>query len=184
MSKADTLALATLLAGPDVDATLLEHFYRDVVWEFGQAELLVQTTLIQVAAGTAEFQLPELGVRLLTVFYEDEELGPLRLTDVAALDPFWRDARGHPLAYIVDDVSARGFRLYPVPEISTNLDTEAGHVVMYYTEAPDDVLVWLELPIALTILAREYVRESDHRDPVFAASCQNMATALMSLGLS
>jgi hypothetical protein len=183
MSKADTLALATLLAGPDVDQTLLDRFYQDVVWEFGQAELLVQPAYIGVTAGTGEFQLPARGVRLLTVFYEDEELGPLRLTDVAALDPHWRDAQGHPLAYIVDDVTARGFRLYPIPDMSSKPGGE-GVVVVFYTEAPDDVLAWLELPIALTILAREYVRESDHRDPAFAAHCQGMATALLSLGLS
>jgi hypothetical protein len=182
MSKADTLALATLLAGPDVDQTLLDRFYRDVVWEFGQAELLVRSTVIPVTAGTGEFQLPERGVRLLTVFYDDEEIGPLRLTDVASLDAHWRDARGRPLAYIVDDRSARGFRLYPIPDVASK--TGIYEVTAFHTEAPDDVLVWLELPIALTVLAREYVRESDHRDPVFAASCQNMATALLGLGLS
>jgi hypothetical protein len=189
MAKADVLALVALLGGTDVDTVLAERFYREVVSELGQSETLVAMSLLPVVPGTGVFTLPEPGVRLIGVVYDDEEITPIGRGEVASIDPGWRDARGTPMAYFVEDETTRSFRLYPIPDIPSKsflllgapLGTEYPEyaVVAIHTTAQDDVPVYFELPIALTILAHEFVRESSHRDPTFAAMCQTFALALL-----
>jgi hypothetical protein len=188
MAKADVLALASLIGGEQVDPTLADRFYHDVVAELGQSEILVEMSLLPVTPGTGVFALPAGAVRLLGVWYDDEEITVIRRNDVASMDPEWRQARGTPLAYFTEDETIRTFRLYPVPDQASKsflflgepMGTEFPEycVVVAHTVAPDTVPVYFELPIALTILAREFIRESVHRDPVFAALCQTFANAL------
>jgi len=51
-------------------------------------------------------------------------------------------------------------------------------------ERRDDLPSWMDVPLALGVLAREYERESDHRDAVFAAACRQMSSTLLALVLS
>ena len=51
------------------------------------------------------------------------------------------------------------------------MDYPSDGIGVIYTEARDDLPVWLELPVALLVVAREMARESAHRDPEFSQAC-------------
>ena len=54
-------------------------------------------------------------------------------------------------------------------------------IMVLHTELRSLVPDWLELPVAFEILAREYRRESDHRDDAFATLCQRFADLLYAM---
>lgn len=189
MPRADVLQLIADLSGGQADAVLAERYYDDVVDDLGRRQWLTQASLLTTTANTGTYRLPADGIRLLGVFYGDELLDRVALRTLEAYDPHWRDAAGTPIAYTVEDETTNEFRLFPVPTVPSQdfiflfgspfgADFAERAVAVVHTERRDDLPLWLELPVAFDVLAREFARESDHRDPAFAEVARRLAATM------
>ena len=179
MSMADTLALVDLLSNGMADDTVTPGLYADIIFDWGSEPILTQGTLISLTMRETEFNLPPQVLNVLGVIWDQRELGKLRLREVEALNPSWRSKIGTPNSYIEQAETAKTLALYPIPFQASGPNT-APHgeplgqdyplysVVLINTETRQNVMYYLELPLALLILEREFIRESDHRDEDFA----------------
>jgi hypothetical protein len=165
-----TVALAWMddLSVGRADATACGVEYDAVVTDLaGQGDPLWfgHFTLTAAALDEEIKDVPEDCVRVHAVFYRDRMLSRESVRAMEALDPAWRTRRHAPQAYLVDHVDERQIRLWPP---SDQVCDELGWL---YTQQVVDAPAIMDLPLALLTLAREYSRESPHRDPDFAAFC-------------
>lgn len=192
MSRSDVLQLCQDLCTNQADAIALTKFYDEVVSDLGREEWLVEVALIATTAGTSQYAPPEPVIELLCVYYDDRLLSKERVRALEAVNPNWRDERGTPRAYVVEDESNTRFRLYPKPEVDSKdfifmfgsplgLDFPEYAVAAVLTELREDLPLWLEMPVAFAILAREFARESDHTDMAFADACKKVSQILMQM---
>jgi hypothetical protein len=188
--KATVLALVDTVGRGQADATAAERYYRDVVFDAGRIELATELTLVPATAGDADYALPSGAVRLLGVFFDDVALLPVSLRELEATNPQWRDEVGAPVAYVTEGETVQTFRLYPAPDVNsksfipvfgepTGRDFPLYNLAILHTEIRDDYPEWTDLVFAFGVLAREFARESNHRDPVFAAACHQVFTSLI-----
>lgn len=119
--------------------------------------------------------LPDDCVRLLALFYDREQLSWETRMAMDALDPAWRDRRHHPQAYITDEIQDREIRLWPPG------DHDCEDLGWLYTRTATDLPFYYDLPLAFRVLAREFSRESAHRDLDFAKECDGLATRLLGM---
>lgn len=190
MAKADVLALVDLLALGRADLELADRYYREIVEELGEMPLHIDIALLEPAPGDQTFELPTDARRLLAAIYDDQHLGMASTTDVALrYGPGWRDRRGRPTSVVQEAESDGTYRLVPRPDETSSglsyphgsplgVDYPMSALALFHTALRDDVHLLLELPVAFDICAREFARESDHRDPDFAATCKLVADLL------
>ena len=167
VAKATVTALASTLSMSLADVNAIDRYYDDIVYE--RSLLLANTTTAAATAGTAVYALGALATELLALFFDGAYLFPTMLKELeAAAGPGWRDATGTPTHWLTEEETENNFRVWPTPDV-------AGTLRLVYGEYRADVPTWLEPAIAWDILAREFQRDSDHRDPAFAAACAFMA---------
>lgn len=175
MAKADVLQLVTDLGVTTVDQTEIGIFYDEVVRELGFNEILTGTELVPVKAGNPEYILVEDTMRALEFHANGGRLDPIDITSLQSVFGVgWRTRTGTPLGYTQEEENEKTFRLVPSP-------TQDDTITVIRTEARTDVPVWLELPIALDVLGREYQRESDHQDVAFAQIARQLSLLLFKL---
>lgn len=172
MAKADVLTLVSNFGVNAVDANETTVLYDEVVRELGLKEVLIGTESIDVKAGTPVYATLDDNMELLEMYGNG---GRIDKASIAALQALfgsdWRNRKGTPLAYTEQEVDDGKFRLVPQP---TAPDT----LTLIRDEAPVDVPLWLEVPVALEVLSREYSRESDHQDIAFAKLAHQLAALL------
>ncbi len=168
------------------------RFYDDIIFDIGHREALTQTSLIASVSGTNSYAFPSTAIDLLTVFFGNRELRKTTLQELeASLGPNWRDKRGIPIVYLLEEENERTFRLIPQPDVSSGSVSGLGFGSNYpdyaigviYTEDVADVPAYLELPIAVEICARELKNESDHRDLEGAEAFSKLANLMFALTL-
>lgn len=191
MSKADVLALCQSLSTNQADAIAIEKYYDDVVTDLGRDEWLVAASLVATVAGTNQYTPPSNTVELLHVFYDNRVLYKETHRALEGINPQWRDERGTvPTSYVIEDETNEQFRVHPTPTVSSKdfsfvLGEPMGRdfpeyaVCAIHTETRDDLPAFLEMPVALLVLHREFSRESDHKDLKFADTCKVIADMLL-----
>lgn len=192
MAEADVLYLVNLLSNGQADPTVTPDLYFDIVAQWGDGPELL-TNASQVAINpTTEFQIPSSIINVIGMIYDDRELGELTLRELEMLNPEWRNATGKPSSYTNVAESAKTFALYPTPRVATSpmlgvsgeplgADYPTNSIAVIHTEQRQDVMYYLELPLALLILEREFSRESDHRDTDFAQLAGDFGRALLTI---
>ena len=192
MSKASTLALVQTFCGNAADVALIDGYYTDIVRDLGIKQWLTTATLVPASSGTNEYTLPSTCLAVIDAIYSDAVLDFVSLGELESVNSGWRAATGTPIAFTTEDEPAQTLRLYPTPTSTSGpfifshgapfgLDYPANTICFIHTELRVDVPVWLELPIALRICQIEFVRESNHRDPVFARYCGRLADMLFAM---
>lgn len=192
MAKADVLTLIQDLSSGQADAAAIDRFYDDVIRDLGQRPWLAQATLIAITAGTTVYTPATSVIRILDVYYDDHVLRKATKQELESTNAQWRDEHGTPIVHITEDESAKDFRLYPNPEVSSKdfiflfgspfgLDYPEYAVAIVHTETRINLPAWLEMPVAFEILRREFMRESDHKDTEFAGACGQLADLLFLL---
>ena len=190
--KSDVLVLVDDFSLGQADPNAASRFYDEIVRDFGRAPYLVNASLVALAAGATGFTLPASAVAILAAFYDDDELVPAMQQELALVNPQWRDERSAPSVYTAENETSREYVLYPRPGAATKdfiflfgapmgVDFPEYAIGVVHTETREDVLPWMELPLALFILTREYLRESPHRDPMFAEACQRLGNLMWRL---
>lgn len=193
MSKATVLQRVDDLSFGLADQPACSRFYDEVVLGLHQhGEWCTEASLVATTTDDATYTLPAAAGRLLCAIYDDQQLSLESAQGMERVHPTWRDERGAVQAVVVDGESDRSFRLWRIPEADSRdfsflygsplgLDFPEYAVVVFHTDVREDQPPYLELPIAFYVLAREFLRESDHRDPDFAAACQQMADQLLAM---
>ena len=157
-------------------ATLISQLYEDELPanDFGASQFLGATI-----GDTATYTVSTSLRKLYAIFCAGRELSHEALAALESRGPQWADDVGTPIAYTERLEAERTVRLYPAPGITSagtnNLVTEVDRLVYLGTVIMSTIPEYLRLPASLWVLAREYERESDHRDLTFAKLCRAMA---------
>ncbi len=193
MSRATVLQLVDDLSVDVAYSATADQFYDDIVHELAMQAVFTRATLRPITAGTGAVTLPDSGIELLYAVYDDRILAKTTRRQLEMLSSHWRDHRGTPVAYNEELENDQTLRLYPVPEIGSKAfsfvfgeplgrDFPEYSVTLVHTEN-EELPEWMDLPMALEILAREFSRESDHRDLEAAEACRQLATLTMFMAL-
>ena len=193
MSKATVLQRVGDLSFGLADQTACDRFYDECVLSLHQhGEWCTEASLVATTDGTATYTIPAAAGRVLAAFYDDQQLSLESAQGMERVLPAWRDEQGGVQALVVDGESDRTFRLWRTPEADSRdfsfifgsplgLDFPGYAVVIVHTDVRADQPAYLELPIAFFVLEREFLRESDHRDPDFAQACREMGEQLLAM---
>jgi hypothetical protein len=200
MPNATITTLVNQLALVTIDNTVQQSFQDDVIFELARGMypgVRAQTTaaFIAATAGTAQYTLPTASPAFqrvpLVICYDDRQLAQVSRTEAWEYEEEWRrNPSAHVVGYLQDPEDRTVFSLVPPPRtdgaaIGTNTPTNvttwpAGNITVIAASAdttfPSAVYADLILPIALEVLAREFARDSDHQDEVFAATCHTLAS--------
>jgi hypothetical protein len=174
MSQSQVQTLVNLLSNNQADANLFADFYNDIMETLGPAHWHTNTALIATTPENSLLTLPASLLDLIQLIYDNTTLSELNLREVEEIATGWRNMKGRPVAYTRQSENVKTVELLPPPDESVN-------VTSIHAETRSAELSYLTLPFALKILAREYVRESDHFDRAFAKICDEFADLLLGL---
>lgn len=195
MSRASVLALVEELTTNLAPDTQIADFYDDMMVDAGRWGVGTAVRLVETTRNEAVYQFPDDVVKEYAVFYDDLMLPLATLRELEATNSAWRDeTAAKPRAYVEQDMPEHFVRLYPIPQqasadFSFLFGSPMGHdfpdraLGVVVGELRADLPAWLDVPLALAILSREYERESDHRDSAFAGACRNLGNMLLALVL-
>lgn len=190
MAKVDVLSLVAELSQGAADVTLTQTYYTDAINTLSNRGFFTETRILDRNEDGVTYTKDDDMNRILEIFFGDTALSVAGIQDLLAFQSNWREKVGQPFAFTYQSEDAGTFRLYPTPT------TEAGPN-SFITGAPDgedlpnyavlticttrreNVQDWLDLPIALMILAKEFNRESNHTDKKFAALADQLAQTLL-----
>lgn len=193
-AKATILSLVTTLAVSQNDVAMSSRFYDEVILDLAKLNWFMRMTILDSsgAVPAAVQSFPANVVNLLGVFYGAHQLEPAKLRELEYVNPQWRDELGEPTNYVEDGETVHTFRLYPAPiappttfafpfgePFGRGYPDEA--VVILHSETRVTLPDYLDLPVALLIVEREFQRESDHQHPVFAKSAGELARMMLML---
>ncbi len=176
--KADVTTLVSTLTPVAVDSSEVSRFFDEEMIVLGHDPRGWLTHYFALSLSDKETDgvvtLAAAGsmVRLLALFYDDTELVRETVRSLQGFDPEWRDRTGIPIAFTPEGESNRTVRFYPKPispGTSSSVTTVDQGLGQIFTQArTTDIPNYLVMPLALRILAREFERESNHRDVDFA----------------
>ena len=190
MARADVLTLVDDLAVSVEDDDAAGDYYNDIVEELGFANApLADASFVAVVAGTKEHTLPTAAVRGLAFVYDDTQLYLSDKKELEFADVNWRTRQGTPVVVSFSDTDQRQFDVVPVPDRSgaaigaTTPFTghAADNVVVIYADRATDVHSWEEMQVALEVLAREFARDSEHKDDRAAKAWGQLANLFAGL---
>lgn len=184
-----------MLSAGQQDSTVCLRLFDEVILDLAKANWFVNMTVTDthevIPAAVQSF--PANAVNLLGVFYgaHQVEMASLRELEYAA-GPQWRDDVGEPVSYVVEGETVQTFRLYPQPNVKPSAlgalfgeplgrDFLDGAIVVLHSETRETVPDYLDLPIALMVIGREFERESDHQHTVFARSAGRLGTLILKM---
>lgn len=177
MGYADVQTLVALLSNGQYDSTLFPTLYNDVMAGYGPAKWLTTTATLTFTEGSTIVDLPATLLNILSIIYDDTVLSNLSLRELEALHQgAWRNVPGKPIAYTLESELVKSIEVYPYPTSSSPPNGTSIHA-----EMRTDVTPYLDLPTALKVLGREYIRESPHQDFAFGMLCEQLGNLLLEL---
>lgn len=178
-TKATIIALAQVLCGNLGDQTEMERLYGEIELELAHdPRHWIATHTSTTASSDDAIQGDVDALFNLAVFYEGRQLIEVARAHLEAANPNWRDQRGVPRAFTKDNVDTHLFRLYPRRHESATPVTLDFFITKAITGGIPDIMA---LPLALFVCAREFSRESHHRDMQFAVECNQLASELLNM---
>lgn len=192
MAKSDVLDLVDTLSRARADRDICSTYYDDIVYEMALQGTLTAASLVATTADNASYDLPATAVTVLAAVYDTFQLPHTSLKELEAINPTWRSEVGDPIAFVTEDEPVRTVRLYPIPDRTSKdfifmfgsplgLDFPEYSLALLHTETRTNLATYFDLPVALEILAREFNRESDHKDSEFAEVCRSLAQSTMQM---
>lgn len=193
MSKGSVLTLIDeMTLGASTGSPVVSLYYDRVVEDLARFPWLTTTSLIAVTANLASYTLENGQSKIIAMFYDHRQLGKLSLAEVESLNRTWRNEQGDPHSYVEEGEAVKTFRLYPSPKVSSKpqsfpnsaplgQDFPPYTILVVHTGTRTDIPVWLELPVALEVAAREMERESSHRDLEWAKQARELSGLLFAM---
>jgi hypothetical protein len=173
-NSASVQTLTELLSNNQMDQTLFAGYFNFVMATREIARFHTTTASVTYSEATTAVNLPSTLLNLLTLIYDDTMLSDLGLREIESLNPGWRNTIGNPVGFTRQAENVKVVEVFPAPPT-------ANTGLTVYEQFATDCLPYLILPIALLVLEREYLRESDHMDTAFAAMCGTIGRALADL---
>lgn len=194
MSRADVIALAQTL-GTEVDAVLLDRYYDEGLISIGDTDVSVRLTLIPVTNGVARYAIEAAHpatVRIRAAFFGSRELTRTNLIALGAVALTWSTATGTPRNYIEEHEDHLFINLHPAPNATSaawspvngepfGADYPTDQLIVLTSDAEDPPM-WLDLPLALSILARDLAHASSRTDPAVVQACLALGAACRAIG--
>lgn len=191
MSKSSVLALANAYAfnlTSLADSATLDGFYSDLMWDATRWGISTKVELVETTRDDATYALEQ--GRIYAIFYDDVMLSEASLQDLESVNPQWRDLVGRPHTWCQQDQNLNAIRVVPKPDARSvdfsflfgapmGHDFPARSLGVVIAERREDLPEWLDVPLALALLGREYERESAHRDVAFAKVCRELGNDLL-----
>lgn len=186
MSQAETLALVQTLSNGQADAALCANFYADVVSTLGDWH--TTAVPISVTANSALITFDAGLLDLIQLIYDNEVISRLGLRELEGIRFGWRNSPGRPIAYTLEAETTKTAELFPVPQWPSPVpgpppispsQFSPGNVIAIYGQQVTDCLEYLNLPVALKVLQREFSRESNHQSMDFANAAGMIADMLL-----
>lgn len=176
MSQANVLGLVALLSDAQADATASLRYYQDLVYELGEQRFLWMSNSLpgQVPNADGLYTLPNAVIDMIGATYDGHWLDVVDQRTIESLDMGWRARKGDPQAVVYFGESSMSYRLYPQPA------QPAVTLTVYVVENRVDLQVWLDLALAYGVLAKEFKRESTHRDEQYAGLCDELHRLFLS----
>ena len=175
-SQADVQALVALLSNGQADTNLFALQYSDIVNTLGPMRWHTTTASVNLTEGNNTAIFSPSMLNLLALLYDGRSLSRMELRELEVINSGWRNAVGTPRAYVLEAEAALTAELYPAPYTTSPPTATAIHV-----ENRTNVLPVLTLPVALLVLQREFVRESDHVDVEFGNMCGMLGQMLLEM---
>ena len=198
MTQAAVLAFVDSLGGLRADGTPLAerssttNLYDAVGEDLARDGWIAGVTVLPTTAGTAVYYPGTTTVRVLATFWDDRALARAKIDELRWQDAQWRDTLGTPAVWVQAEETTESFRVVPTPDVGSaaftyDSNTHLGAaypphaLAVVATESRPSYPEWLNLPLALLILEREFLRESDHRDPAFAGAAGQFGRLLLAM---
>lgn len=198
MSHSAILDLLTHFSNGSADPIAVGQYYTRLTQDLTRAPWFVVATVKAVTAHDPTFTLNSdadagpVEAKIVGVFYDGRILELIDHLALESISPQWRDHRGNPLAYSIEDEANKDYRIYPAPDKPSGafifvygaplgLDMPPYAVLLLHTEPRTVFPDWMDLPVAWSLMAREYGHESRHRDDALADFSQSLADLLWSM---
>ena len=190
--KTGVLALAQDLANQQAASTPLDQMYDDAMFDVAGQALFNVVEIMAATPGQAVYTRPGDTTDILAVFYDDTMLSLVTLRELETIRPDWRKWQGRPVAYLIEDQSNDEFRIFPNPVTTPDpliplhgapfgLDYPRDTLAVMASQRRTDLPDWMDVPLALAVVAREYSRPSPHQDKVFAGAARQLAALFLSM---
>ena len=191
-NRATVLALVTTLSVSQNDAAMSERFYDEIIIDLAKQRWFVNIEQVPVVVGQAVYDYPTVAVHLLHVFFGAAQLEPAKLRELEYVNSQWRVEKGEPLSYVREAEDTKTFRVYPIPDTPTVVpavlygeplgrDFRDGAITELYLETRTTLPDYLDVPVALKIMEREFSRESDHQHPVLAKTAGRLGDLMLQM---
>lgn len=184
-TKTAILTLVSTLSAGLADTTAIDRLWDETIIDLAADTRQWFTSFATVNPGTTtsitdqeSLELPAslaLG-RLIALFYNGRQLSRESEDTFATQSRNWHDRGGSPVAFTTDQRSDRFVRLYPKNDVF-----KLGEIGVLYTQSTVVVNIpdVMALPLAMLVMAREFERESTHRDMDFAKSCRALGQEML-----
>lgn len=192
MSRGSCLIIVQDLARQQAIQEQIDRFYTEVAYELGQQGVFCGVLGVEAQRGVSEYEVPAPGVTAFGYLYDGHWMDQTDLRSIESVSAYWRGRNLHPFAVTKEGKDAKAFQLYPSPQVDgsiiVNPDSLGAdfprydvHVIagVAQTDLPD----WVDLPVAYAVLAREYMRESNHMDHELAAMFKQLSELFFSMML-
>lgn len=190
--KTGVLGLAQDLANQQAAPLPLDQMYDDAMFDVASQAVFNAVDFVAATPGQAVYARPPDATDILAVFYDDTMLSLVTLRELETIRPAWRAWSGRPVAWLIEDQSNDEFRLFPSPVTTPDpliplygapfgLDYPRDTIAVLASQRRTDLPDWMDLPLALMVVAREYARPSPHADKVLAGAARQLAALFLGM---
>ena len=194
--RADIIALATSIGLPTMDPVMLDRYYTEALIALGNTDIQLDVRLIPVTAGEPRYTVSDFApdvVHIGAMFFGLREITEAMQGGLDAVSRTWQaDAAASPRAYVTEHEDHHVVRLYPTPSASSapavlapdpfGMNYPPDYLVALIGDDDESAAPWLDLPLALTIIARDLARESTYREPAAVEMATRLGIAARALG--
>lgn len=187
LSKAQLTTFASTICHADHDTTTFSQFFNDVIDELGKlpSPVFAEYAFEAVVSGTAEYSFETAMLKPIAIFFGDTLIPEVSEQALEAYSATQQSDTGDPVAFTLENVDARKYRLYPIPDANGTASTNwaagfaaAALALIFVEDRATDIEDYHALPITFDCLAREFAYPSDHQDIAYAKVCAELAQLL------
>lgn len=191
LTKAQLTTFASTICHAQHDTTTFSQIFNDVMDELARkpSPPFVDCAFEAISDGESEYSYEATMNRPLYIFRGDRLLTHETIAGLEAYSKTWESDTGTPIAYTLEGVDGRKYRLYPIPDADgaiTGANWAAGYpddalALIFAEDRSTDIEDYYVLPVVFDCLAREFAYPSDHQDVEYAKVLNKLATVLYTL---
>ncbi len=185
LTKAQLTTFASLICHAEHDTTTFSQFFDDIIDELGKAPkpVFAEYAFEAIVSGTDEYSYETKMLRPIAIFFDDMLLSETGEKELEAYSATQQSDTGDPVAYTLENVDARKYRVYPIPDANGSISganwstgyPDGALALIFVEDRSTDIEDYYALPITFDCIAREFAYPSDHQDVEYAKVCADLA---------